>query len=247
MRFAVIADIHGNSDALEAVLSDIDALGISTVVNLGDHLSGPLDARRTIELLMERMYPSIRGNHDRWLIEQDPSEMGASDRAAYEQLAKHHLDWLKALPSSLTLFDEVLLCHGTPASDVSYWLERVEADGRVRSATIDEIEAEASGIDAKLLLCGHTHIPRYVRLRDGRLVLNPGSVGCPGYDDDTPVYHQMQTGSPNASYAIAEKPGGDWLVTFRSVPYDNRRMVEMAKQKGRNEWADALATGWIRS
>ncbi|WP_298965505.1 metallophosphoesterase family protein [uncultured Roseibium sp.] len=245
MRFAIISDIHGNSDALEAVLSDIDALGISNVVNLGDHLSGPLDAVATIELLMERSYPSIRGNHDRLLIEQDPTEMGASDRAAFEQLAQHHLDWLKSLPSSLTLFDEVLLCHGTPSSDVTYWLEKVEVDGRVRSATIEEIEAEAAGLNAKLLLCGHTHVPRCVRLRDGRLVLNPGSVGCPGYDDDTPVYHQMQTGTPNASYAIAEMSSGDWLITFRSVPYDNRRMVRLAKQMGRTEWAEALATGRI--
>ena len=49
-RFAVISDIHGNSDALAAVLADIDALQIETIINLGDHLSGPLAARETADM-----------------------------------------------------------------------------------------------------------------------------------------------------------------------------------------------------
>src|SRR4051812_45869014 len=53
MRFAAIADVHGNYLALEAVLADIRAQGVSDIVNLGDMLSGPLDARRTIEILMK--------------------------------------------------------------------------------------------------------------------------------------------------------------------------------------------------
>lgn len=245
MKFAVLADIHGNSSALEAVFKDMDQLGISDAVNLGDHFSGPLDASGTAELLMSRDFISIRGNHDRWLFESDPSEMGASDKVAFNQLTQTHLDWLRNLPATRVVFDEVFLCHGTPASDQTYWLEHVEPDGRVRSATIGEIESEAISISASLILCGHTHIPRLVRLRDGRIILNPGSVGCPGYDDDIPTYHQMQTGTPNASYAVAEKSYDDWLVTFRSVPYDNRRMVDLARSNGRNEWASALETGWI--
>ena len=219
MKFAVLADIHGNSSALAAVFRDMEQLDISDAVNLGDHFSGPLDALGTAEMLMSRDLVSIRGNHDRWLVESDPTQMGASD--------------------------EVLLCHGTPASDQTYWLERIEPDGGVRNATIKEIEAEAEGISASLIVCGHTHLPRLVRLRDGRVALNPGSVGCPGYDDVMPVYHRMQTGTPNASYAVAQKSGDDWLVTFRSVPYDNRRMVDLARTNGRNEWASALETGWI--
>jgi len=68
MKIAVIADIHGNDLALEGVLADIAALGISDVVNLGDHLSGPMNAARTADILMARNFPSIRGNHDRWLV-----------------------------------------------------------------------------------------------------------------------------------------------------------------------------------
>ncbi len=245
MRFAVLADIHGNALALKAVLADMSALGLTDAVNLGDHFSGPLDAAGTAALLTNRDFVSIRGNHDRWLIEQDPSAMAPSDSIAFEQLEKESINWLASLPSTTTVFGDVFLCHGTPASDVAYWLERVEQDGNLRAACLDEVEREAKGIDARLILCGHTHLPRVVHLRDGRMVVNPGSVGCPGYDDDTPVYHRVQTGTPNASYAIIEGDGADRTVTFRFVPYDCFAAADLARKNGREDWARALATGWF--
>ena len=246
MRFAAIADIHGNHAALVAVLADIAALGLSEIVNLGDHLSGPLEARKTADLLIERELVCISGNHDRYLVEQAPDVMGLSDRVAYDQLDRRHLDWLKALKPTLSWHDDVFLCHATPASDETYWLERVNDDGTVHIAPIEAIEAEASGIAASLILCGHTHIPRVVRLRDGRLVVNPGSVGSPGYVDSTPVVHKMQAGTPDACYAILERTRAGWSTTFRFVPYDHMAMAELARRNGRAEWASALATGWVR-
>ena len=247
MKFAILADIHGNSSALTAVLADMAAVGIREAVNLGDHFSGPFDAHGTAELLMARNFPTIRGNHDRWLVEKQAADMCASDRTALAQLEPAQLDWVRGLPSTCIVFDEVFLCHGTPTSDQSYWLERVEPNGQVRSARACEIESEADGISASLILCGHTHIPKIIRLRDGRVVANPGSVGCPGYQDDMPVPHFMQTGTPNASYAIAEKVDGDWLITFRSVPYDRDVMVQLAQSNGRADWARAIATGWVEA
>lgn len=108
-----------------------------------------------------------------------------------------------------------------------------------------EISKEAEGISSSLILCGHTHLPRRIDLQDGRSVVNPGSVGCPGYDNDFPVYHVMQTGTSAACYAILEKHKQGWLTTFRNVPYDTGRMVQMARDAGRMEWANALATGWV--
>lgn len=96
MRFAVLADIHGNALALDAVLRDMDKLGVSTAVNLGDFFSGPLEAGRTASLLMARGFPSIRGNHDRYLIGQDPSEMGPSDKALLTSLTRFTLIGLRA-------------------------------------------------------------------------------------------------------------------------------------------------------
>lgn len=69
MRFAAIADVHGNHLALEAVLADIKAQGIDTVVNLGDCFSGPLEAGLTADLLIPLNALTVRGNHDRALID----------------------------------------------------------------------------------------------------------------------------------------------------------------------------------
>jgi predicted phosphodiesterase len=246
MKFAAIADVHGNCVALEAVLADIAAIGITDVVNLGDHVSGPLEARRTADLLIERGFPSIRGDQDRRLVELDLAGACASGRADYKQLDRSHLDWLGNMQPTMVYHDDVFLCHGTPSSDASYWLERVTHDAVVQASPIEDIEAEASGIAASLILCGHTHIPRVVRLRDGRLVVNAGSVGCPGYEYGKPVFHRMQTGTPDACYVILERKQRRWNVTVRYVPYDHMSMAEMARRNGEPEWASALATGWVR-
>ncbi|MEO1398016.1 MAG: metallophosphoesterase family protein [Pseudomonadota bacterium] len=244
---AVIADIHGNSDALTAVLADIDALGVKVILNLGDHFSGPLAAAETADLLLSRDMINIRGNHDRILIEDAPETMGASDRVAFDQLSSGSLDWLRALPETRALSSEIFMCHGTPESDSTYWLETVLPEGEVVSNSSGEIENLAVGLPYPLLLCGHTHRARSVRLADGRLVVNPGSVGLPGYDDDLPYYHVMQSGSPDASYALVEKIDGQWRCSFRLVPYDSNRMANLAKAAGRPDWASAVATGWLTS
>ncbi|MBZ7921124.1 metallophosphatase family protein [Ensifer adhaerens] len=245
MRLAVIADIHGNDLALEAVLADIDTLGITDIVNLGDHLSGPLNAARTADILIERGIPSIRGNHDRYLLTIDPRKLGQSDRAAYDQLQPQHREWLATLPVAHVHKETFFLCHATPTDDETYWLEALTSDGTVHMAARSAIEAEAAGIDYPVILCGHTHIQRAVRLSDGRLVVNPGSVGCPGYDDDQPVPHKVEAGSPDARYAIIEKAGAGWSVTFRNVPYDWAAMSRLAASRNRLEWAKALATGFL--
>jgi diadenosine tetraphosphatase ApaH/serine/threonine PP2A family protein phosphatase len=242
MRFAAIADIHGNCLALKAVLADIATLGIAEVVNLGDHVSGPLEPRRTADLLIARNFTSIRGDQDRRLVELGPP--GTSQRWDHRQLDRSHLDWLASQPPTLVYRDEVLLCHGSPRNDATYWLDRVTADGAIQASAIADIEVDAADVAATLILCAHTHIPRVVRLRDGRLVVNPGSVGLPGYDGARPVYHKVQTGTPDACYAILERSAQGWRVTFRYVPYDHMAMAELATARGMPVWASALATGW---
>ncbi|AFL51836.1 putative phosphoesterase [Sinorhizobium fredii] len=245
MKIAVISDIHGNDLALEAVLADIGAQGIDEIVNLGDHLSGPLNAARTADILIGRKMPSIRGNHDRYLLMLDPNEMGLSDRAAYDELEPRHKSWLATLPETLVYRDTFFLCHGTPTSDETYWMEALTDNGVVHMAARRAIETFAEGIDYPVILCGHTHIPRAVRLADGRLLVNPGSVGCPGYDDDQPVAHKVETGSPDARYAVMEHDGIDWSVSFRCVRYDHMAMSRLAADRNRPEWAAALATGFL--
>jgi predicted phosphodiesterase len=241
MKFAAIADVHGNFAALEAVLADIAALGITEVVNLGDHVSGPLEPRRTADLLMKCGFPSIQGNQDRALVEKR-----AGMERAFRWLDDSHMQWLASLPATLLYRGDVFLCHGSPLSDETYWLDRVMHDGTIAPAPIEAIEAEASGIATSLILCGHTHIPRVVRLRDGRLVVNAGSVGLPGYRGADPVAHAIEAGTPDACYAILERRAAAWQATIRYVPYDNRPMAELAARNGNSVWASALATGWVR-
>ena len=246
MRFAAIADVHGNYLALEAVLADIRARGISEIVNLGDMASGPLDARRTMDALMALDAVHVLGNHDRWLIDRPVEKMGSWERPAYAQLDARHLDWLRKVPSTRIFRDQVFLCHATPADDNVYWLETVTPDGSVKMSPLEEIEKEAEGISQSLILCAHTHIARVVRLGDGRLVVNPGSVGGPGFSYHVPFPHLIEAGTPDARYAVLELASGSWRVTFRHVPYDNDAMAALARRNGDSEFASALATGWIR-
>jgi diadenosine tetraphosphatase ApaH/serine/threonine PP2A family protein phosphatase len=245
MRFAAIADIHGNHLALEAVLADISANGVRQIVNLGDMASGALDARRTMDRLMALDAVHVLGNHDRYLIDRPPEKMGSWDRPAHAQLDARHLDWLRAIPASRVFEDCVYLCHATPTSDEVYWLETVLPDGTVRMAGLSQIEAAARGIEQGLILCGHTHLARAVRVSGARLIVNPGSVGCPGYRDTHPYPHVIEAATPDARYAILERTKEGWQVTFRHVPYDHAEMAELARRNGKPELAAALATGWI--
>lgn len=244
MKIAAISDIHGNLAALDAVLADIQARGVDLIVNLGDILSGALQPRATADRLMALNLPTIKGNHERQVLAGDPAKMGPSDRRAHETIRPEQRQWLQALPVSLAL-DDVLLVHGTPASDLEYFLETVTADG-CRAATIEEVASRAGAASASLILCGHTHIPRTVRLDDGRLIVNPGSVGLQAYEDERPFYHVMETGTPHARYAIATQADGRWTSEHIAVAYDWDGAAAMAAENGRHDWAVALKTGFER-
>ena len=245
MRLAAIADVHGNHLALEAVIADIRAQDIEDIVNLGDMASGPLDARRTMDALMALDAVHVLGNHDRYLIDRPHEKMGSWERRVYTELDAGDFDWLRAVPATQVFRDSVFLCHATPANDEVYWLETALPDGSVAMAPLEAIEKAAAEIAQSLILCAHTHIARAVKLRDGRMVVNPGSVGLPGYRANHPP-HVVEAGTPDARYAILELRDGSWRVTFRHVPYDHGAMAALARQNGQPDLASALATGWIR-
>lgn len=247
MRLAVLSDIHGNLAALEAVLADAAQRGADTLVNLGDCLSGPLQPAETADRLMDLNLPTIRGNHERQLLTQSPGRMGASDAYTHARLSPRHRNWLAGQPETLQLTEELLLCHGTPISDVEYFLETVTPDG-ARAATESEIEARATSCASMVIVCGHTHIPHQRRLKDGRLIVNPGSVGLPAYEDDRPHPHMMEAGTPHARYAIMERgQDGRWSAELLSVVYDWEAAARLAAERGRADCAIALRTGRMTS
>ena len=245
MRIAVLADIHGNVRALRAVIDDLRAVSPDTVVNLGDCLSGPLEAAETADLLISLAWQTVRGNHDRQLLDRPPEKMGGSDQAAFAELKNHHKAWLANLEPTLEV-EDLLLCHGAPDDDLTYLTESVEDHGGVRLATRVEIGKRLRGAGAAVVLCAHSHVPRLVGLDDGRVVINPGSVGLPAYIDIEPIGHSMQVGAPHARYALLErrKANERWQVTFRVVEYDWDAAAERAKQKGREDWARWIRTGY---
>ena len=247
MRIAAISDIHGNLAALDAVLADIARRDVDMIVNLGDIVSGNLQPSATAARLMALDLPTIAGNHERQLL-GDPVRMGISDRYAREQLLPQQLAWIAALPATLRLMDDasdVLLVHGTPSSDLVYFLDTVTPQGS-RAATTDEVLERAGTAQASLILCGHTHMPRSVALPDGRLIVNPGSVGLPAYGDDHGYAHVMENGTPHARYAIVERrQQGAWSAQFHAVEYDWEAAALLALANGRPDWSVPLRTGRV--
>jgi predicted phosphodiesterase len=244
MRFAVFSDVHGNSAALDAVLSDIGRRGIADIVNLGDALSGPLDPAGTAERLIPLGLPTVSGNHDRTLVDRPPEAQGLWEQWTHPLLAPRHLDWVRSLPAMLD-WNGVYICHGSPRGDEDNWLHDRDGRGGMRERSLDEVTERAGDLPHGLLLSGHTHMPRMVRLPDGRCLVNPGPVGCPAYADPRPpVPTAAMTGAPDARYAICEEVAGAWHVALLSVPYDPTDMIARAHANGAGDWARALATGW---
>lgn len=245
MRLAIISDIHGNIDALEAVLADIARRGIEDIVNLGDSLSGPFDAVAVAERLIGLGLPTVSGNHDRALWDRPRESMGLWESWIVDELAPNHLDWLRGLPASVTL-GEVLCCHATPESDHENWLDRRGPDQRLIARDLDGVLERLGGATAPVIACGHTHTPRLVRLPTGQAVVNPGAVGCPAYlDARTEPAFIHQTGAPDARYAVLERAGDTWRADLVAVPYDSRAMARLARQRGAEDWAKAVETGWF--
>lgn len=244
MRLAVIADVHGNLPALEAAVADITRRGADRTVNLGDCVSGPLWPRKTMDLLDALGLATVRGNHDRWVAETPRAQMYASDALAHDQLTPAQRTALGTLPARLDLGDGITAVHGTPADDNQYLLEEV-VDGRLALAQPTAIARRLDGLACPLLLCAHSHQPRVVRGPGGMLIVNPGSVGCPGYVDPTPPAHISEAGSPHARYALLTGRSGTWSIELIAVAYDWDGASRQAAGHGRPEWAKALATGFV--
>jgi len=239
MRIAVLSDIHGNLAALEAVVADFKRRGVDAVVNLGDSLSGPLLPKETAQYLMAQDWLQLAGNHERQVLQLSP-KAGASDRYAHAQLGAAELAWMAGLQHTQAFNDEALLCHGVPGCDSVTLLQTAE-----RHATAAEVEQRLGGCDAALLLCGHSHVARSVRNARGGLIVNPGSVGQPAYEDDYPYPHVVESGSPDARYAIVERGNQGWQAQLIHVPYPYQQMAQLARLRARPDWERALLSGYM--
>ena len=250
MRIAVIADIHGNILALEAVLADLARRGgADLVINLGDCVSGPLWPRETMERLEALGWPTVRGNHDRRVALDPLAEMGPSDKFAHDRLTPEQRDWLAALPVQLevaprfspstrgpTMTSAIL----TEASSKGGWCAR--RSPRSASGWWRSIRPAASCFAATATA------PNWSNCRAGRsssiraasavrpMTTRPSRRMCPS---------RARRMRATASSSSTQDGAADGSRRSPSAMTTKRR-PGAPQQSGRPEWAHALRTGFIR-
>ncbi|MFJ1754905.1 metallophosphoesterase family protein [Kitasatospora sp. NPDC088134] len=229
-RVAVLSDVHGVLPALEAVLAEPEVAAADRIVLTGDVAAGPQPVQVLDRLLgLGGRVVWVGGNADRELVEHRRGGFGPSPDPivpwAAEQLRPDQLDLLARLPRSVTLpvrgAGTVLFCHATPRDDE----EVVLVDSRPERWR--EVFAELAP-EVRTVVCGHTHMP-FVRLADGRLVVNPGSVGMP-------------YGRQGAHWALLG-PGVDLRVT----PFDPDAAVAAVTRDSAYPDAAAWADHYLRA
>jgi predicted phosphodiesterase len=226
-RIAVLSDVHGNTTAFEAVLRDVDARGITTVLNLGDVVGKGPRGSAAVALSRARCAVTVRGNWDDFLPDIPPDHESPGLAWWNAELTEDDRRWLRGLPlvHHLTLSGRrVRLLHASAASlytKVHFHHTDDEFDGMF--ATTD---LTGDGPPPTVVAYGDIH-DTYVEVRDGRTLLNVGSVGNP-------------LDEPTAAYAVLEGvPGGDPSDVFGiqvvRVPYDVEAEIAAARAAGMPE------------
>ena len=206
----LLYDVHGNLEALEAVLEDARGQGVNMFVLGGDYaLFGP-QPRETLKRLRALEATWIRGNGERWTARPDEAPgddvVQGAIAASREALDADDVAALNALPGAVAL-NWALYVHGSPQSDVRSFFP----------TPADDEDELLDGVDAPRLVFGHTHLPfRRVNPRRGIELVNPGSVGMP-FDAD-----------PRAAYAIAHD---DRRVEHRRIPYDHEASATAVRER----------------
>lgn len=226
-RIALISDVHGNLTALEAVLADIDARGISRIFNLGDYVGKGPRGREVVDRCRERCEVTILGNWDDFLPDPGRQHDSPALRWWLDQLGPERAAWLRSLPFS----------HDFWLSGRRVRLLHASADDVHRKVWFDHDEEELLGLfrntpqtgDGPLpdvVAYGDTHDPYYETDR-GRTLVNVGSVGnC--MNDPTPVYVVLEGVFDSAEEA-------PFSVSFVRVPYDWQSELAYAASVGMPE------------
>jgi putative phosphoesterase len=217
MRIAVFGDVHGNIFALNAVLTQIDAIKPDKVVCVGDLVGyGPFP-NEVIETIRSRGIITIQGNYDEGVgldlmacgcdyKDQKAMEMGAASLYwTQDNTRSENKSWLSSLPVDYIAEWEgvtVRFTHGSPRANNEYLFEGSEALLQVMDS-----------IKESVLVCGHTHLP-YHQMINGKQIINSGSIGKPKH------------GNPNATWIYAEISNGRWSVKIMETAYDAESMAK---------------------
>ncbi len=218
MKIAILADIHGNDQALKTVLKDTLIFDISSFFVLGDNVGYYYWPKECLELLSKLpQVEMIQGNHEKILtralndiIYRDTikKKYGHGIEYAINNLSNEKIDYLTNLPSKKELHidgKKVLLCHGSPDNNEEY----------LYPDTSLEILRKATSCDFDYIFLGHSHYP-FVHHDNNRVLVNPGSVGQP-----------RDIGSL-ASYIIFDTQNN--TLQFRRVSFSNEKIINMINQ-----------------
>jgi putative phosphoesterase len=216
-RIAVLSDVHGNLGALEAVRKALKKEKPDVVLIAGDLVMNGPEPGGTIDGIREMESTGaivVQGNTDvavadadyaaafPWMLESGiPDALRAAAEWAHDALEDEHLAWLRRLPAERRIRigdDLVLVTHASPGSQTQGF------DQNLDPATVVE---RMSRTDARVICCGHTHIPE-VREFGWKLIVNDGSAGY-AFDGD-----------PTASWALVTLDGDDVTAEVRRTEYD---------------------------
>ncbi|BBE71578.1 metallophosphoesterase family protein [Oharaeibacter diazotrophicus] len=242
MRTALITDIHGNREALEAVLDDIEEVGVDRIVCLGDVVGYGADPEAVVERvarLVEDGAVCIRGNHDA-AVETGGRRMSENAATAMAwtigRLSPAHRAFLRDLPLAHEEGD-VLYVHASAA--------RPEAWPYVTSA--DEAAESLDATDARLTFCGHTHVPALFSILHGIAGTTGKTITFrPHADKPVPLSRirrhlavigavgQPRDGDPRACWGLHDGAGDE--VTWHRVPYEVDSALRKIKDAGLPEW-----------
>ena len=236
MKIAIISDIHGNMEAIEAVMADIESKGCDKLFVLGDFAMAGPEPKAAIEYFMQKEFDPnvymIQGNTDAMIVDYNydiydslktkAPVMAEALQDDFKQLGVQEKIFLKNLPIQKEVeLDGIkfLLVHGSP---------RRNNEDILPETKLEDVEAMLSDVDAQIILCGHTHIPCGFQTSTKKTVVNVGSIGRPF------------TPEPKSCYATITITDGKCLFEHHFVEYDNNKAAE--KLKVRNFWgADKLA------
>lgn len=214
----LLYDVHGNFEALEAVLADAGEAGVGRFVLGGDYALFGVDPVATVQRLRSLDAHWIRGNVDRWTAHLHEAPDDALVRDAIEwcrsELGERYVADLGELPEGLVL-DDVRFSHGSPLSDLESFAPEAS----------DDDERLLDGRTEPLQVFGHTHLPFERQGPGGIRLVNPGSVGMP------------LDGDRRASWAILHDDG---RVEHRRVPYDWEPVARELRARG-EPWAERSA------
>jgi predicted phosphodiesterase len=226
------------------VVVDIRTRSVDATINLGDNVAGPLWPIETVELLATLGLPTVRGNHDRWLLDRDEADLSPVDRFAHAALTPEQRRLQHAVPASIELAEGILAVHGTPSDDSAFLTEEIHQDRLVPASRQQVCERLGPAMSGAVVLCGHSHRQSLTQIQGGPLIINPGSVGCPVFAD-IPRANRIEPRSPHARYAILTQRGRRCSAEFFALDYDWDQAAARARDNGFANWAEALVTGSV--